>query len=80
MIESTTSKLLNAQQLLDALFDQHCRPSMRWLRSQTKSKSIPHVRIGHLVFFDLLMVRTALADRNTIRSRQGIARTPRAAA
>ena len=60
-------KLVSAEQLLDLLFDEGCRPSMRWLRTQTKSKAIPFVRIGHLVFFDLEMVRTALSNRNLVR-------------
>jgi hypothetical protein len=64
-----SGKLLNAQQLLDALFDAECRPSMRWLRSQTKARAIPHIRLGHLVFFDLEMVRSALAARNLVRGR-----------
>lgn len=62
-------KLVCAQQLLDELFDPGARPSLRWLRSQTKAKAIPHVRIGHLVFFDLEMVREALAARNLVRHR-----------
>ena len=62
-------KLVTAQQLLDDLFDPGARPSIRWLRSQTKAKSIPHIRIGHLVFFDVEMVRTALAKKNLVRHR-----------
>ena len=67
-------KLVSAEQLLDQLFDPQSRPSLRWLRSQTKSKSIPHIRIGHLVFFDLEMVRAALADMNLVRHRMAAAR------
>lgn len=62
-------KLVNAGQLLEQLFDPDAKPSLRWLRSQTKSKAIPHVRIGHLVFFDVDMVRTALAGKNLVRRR-----------
>jgi len=62
-------KLLNAEQLLEQLFSPESKPSMRWLRTQTKAKSIPHVRIGHLVFFDLEMVRTALAGKNLVRGK-----------
>ena len=62
-------KLVNAQQLLEQLFAPECKPSLRWLRSQTRAKSIPHVRIGHLVFFDVEMVRASLAGRNTVRGR-----------
>lgn len=63
------SKLLNAQQLLEAIFTPEARPSLRWLREQTKVKAIPHIRIGHLVFFDEAMVRATLDAKNTIRGR-----------
>ena len=62
-------KLVSAEQLLEQLFAPECKPSLRWLRSQTKAKSIPHVRIGHLVFFDLELVRTALTGRTVARGR-----------
>lgn len=62
-------KLVSAEQLLEQLFAPECKPSLRWLRSQTKAKSIPHVRIGHLVFFDVELVRASLAGRNTVRGR-----------
>lgn len=62
-------RLVNARQLLEALFDPQCRPSLRWLRNQTKRKSIPFIRIGRLVFFDVDMVRTALSTRNLVRGR-----------
>jgi hypothetical protein len=62
-------RLVNAEQLLDEVFAPECRPSLRWLRTQTKAKSIPHIRIGHLVFFDVEMVRTALAGKRLIRGR-----------
>ena len=62
-------KLVTAPQLLEELFDVNAKPSLRWLRTQTKAKTIPHIRIGHLVFFDVEMVRTALADKRLIRGR-----------
>ncbi|MBM3825031.1 MAG: hypothetical protein FJ404_19490, partial [Verrucomicrobia bacterium] len=62
-------KLVSAGQLLDELFHPNCKPSLRWLRSQTKSKAIPVVRIGHLVFFDVDMVRATLAGKNLVRHR-----------
>ncbi len=62
-------KLVTAQQLLDEVFDPGARPSVRWLRTQTKAKSIPHIRIGHLVFFDVEMVRGALAGKRLVRGR-----------
>ena len=62
-------KLVNATQLLEQLFDPQCKPSLRWLRSQTKAKTIPFIRIGHLVFFEVDMVRAALAAKNLVRHR-----------
>ncbi len=62
-------KLVSAEQLLEQLFAPECKPSLRWLRTQTKAKSIPHVRIGHLVFFDVEMVRSALAGSRLVRGR-----------
>ncbi len=64
-----TGKLVNAEQLLDSLFDPQARPSIRWLRTQTKARTIPHIRIGHLVFFDPDMVRMALAEKNLVQGR-----------
>ena len=69
-------KLVSGPQLLDELFDPNCKPSLRWLRSQTKSKSIPHIRIGHLVFFDPEMVRSALARKNLVRHRTTASSVP----
>ena len=64
-----TGKLVSAERLLEELFEPTSRPSLRWLRSQTRSKSIPHIRIGHLVFFDVDMVRSALSGKNLVRHR-----------
>lgn len=68
-------KLLNSVQLLEALWDAESRPSIRWLRSQTRAKAIPHIRIGRLIFFDVEMVKASLARRNIVqlrRSSEGI--------
>ena len=62
-------KLVSAEQLLDQVFAPECKPSLRWLRTQTKAKSIPHIRIGHLVFFDVEMVRGALAGKRLVGGR-----------
>jgi len=62
-------KLVNGTQLLDQLFDPEAKPSVRWLRAQIKTKAIPHVRIGRLVFFDMDMVRATLEAKNLVRHR-----------
>jgi len=66
---SVRGKLVGAKQLLNDLFDQDARPSIRWLRQQTKAKAIPFIRIGHLVFFDVDMVRATLAGKNLVIGR-----------
>ncbi|MHB8522922.1 MAG: hypothetical protein ACYDH9_19475 [Limisphaerales bacterium] len=72
-------KLVSAEQLLEQVFAQECKPSLRWLRTQTKAKTIPHIRIGHLVFFDVEMVRAALAGKRLVRGRTLAAAVPTAA-
>ena len=67
---SVKGKLVGAEQLLDQLFEEEARPSIRWLREQTKARAIPFIRIGHLVFFDVDMVRAALAAKNLVGGRQ----------
>jgi hypothetical protein len=64
-----TGKLVNGEKMLDEVFDPDARPSIRWLRTQTKAKTIPHFRIGHLIFFNVEMVRAALAGKNLVRHR-----------
>ncbi len=67
--KAVNGKLVNAEQMLAEVFTPECKPSIRWLRSQTKAKAIPHIRIGHLVFFDVDMVRAALAGTRLVRGR-----------
>jgi hypothetical protein len=62
-------KLVDAERLLVELFAEGSRPSLRWLRSLTKARAIPFVKIGHLVFFDVELVRQALANKNLVRGR-----------
>ncbi len=66
---AVSGRLVSAVQLLDQVFTTEWRPSLRWLRTQTEAKSIPHIRIGHLVFFDVEMVRAALAGKRLVRGR-----------
>jgi hypothetical protein len=61
-------RLVNAVRLLELLFDEQSRPSLRWLRAQQKARTIPFIKIGRMVFFDPQTVREALAKR-TIKIR-----------
>lgn len=66
---STENQLVDASRLLEILFEEQSRPSLRWLRERQASRAIPFVRLGRLIFFDPEQVRAALASRCTIKSR-----------
>lgn len=57
-------KLLDANQLLEQLFEENSRPSLRWLRAQQANGNIPFYKLGHLVRFDLEEVRESLKKSN----------------
>ena len=59
-------QLVDAARLLEILFDERSRPSLRWLREQQRRRTIPYIKIGHLVRFNPAQVREALEERNTI--------------
>ncbi len=60
-------KLMNAKELLEALFSEESRPSLRWLRHQTRIKAIGSVRMGagsRLIFYDIDAIRAAMEAKN----------------
>ena len=61
-----TSKLVQAPALLEALFDEPSRPTVRWVRRMTAKRVIPYYKIGHCIFFDVPKVRAALERRNLV--------------
>ncbi len=65
-----TNKLVDAQTLLQELFPESARPSVRWLREQQKRRALPYIRLGRLIFFDPDAVRQAISERHTISSRR----------
>lgn len=42
---------ISGKQLMGELFVDGSRPTIRWLRRQTKLRTIPHIKVGRLVFF-----------------------------
>ncbi len=63
---SQDDQLVDAHGLLARLFEPATRPSLRWVRTQTKKKTIPFFRIGgRLIRFDVAQVRAAL-ERNCL--------------
>ena len=61
-------KLVDAQGLLQAIFDEGCRPSLRWVRTQQARRTIPFIKAGRKVFFDPPAVLEALAKKQTVRA------------
>jgi len=59
---------VDGPKLLEELFDPSCRPSLRWLREQQRRRTVPYVKLGHLVFFDVQQVRDALAKNFTVKA------------
>jgi hypothetical protein len=51
------SRYVDAPRLLELLFDEASRPSLRWLRDRQKQRAIPFVRCGRRIFFDPQLVK-----------------------
>jgi hypothetical protein len=51
---------VSAIKLLDLLFDEASRPSLRWVRDQQKTRTLPFCKIGRRVFFDPQIVKAHL--------------------
>ena len=62
-------KLVDAKGLLEALFEESSRPSLRWIRELQSQRRIPYVKIGHLVRFDVQKVKKALEENCSINVR-----------
>jgi len=58
--KANMAKLVDAPQLLVELFEEGSRPSIQWVRAMQYSGQIPHIKLGHLVRFDVEQVRTHL--------------------
>ena len=65
----TKPQLIRAERLLEILFDEQSRPSLRWLRQMQAQRKIPYIKIGHLVRFNVDEVRTSLEENCTVHSR-----------
>ena len=61
------TRYVDAPKLLEILFDEASRPSLRWLRDQQKARRLPFAKIGRLVFFDPVACKATLDDKATGR-------------
>lgn len=69
MEEGLEKKLVDAEGLLLALFDDNSRPSLRWVRQMQTQRIIPYLKIGHLVRFDVEKVKLALEESSEVQRR-----------
>jgi hypothetical protein len=60
-------QFVDARRLLEIVFEEGSRPSLRWLRDQQVRRAIPFVKLGRLVFFDPVQVRAALNRQSSAR-------------
>jgi hypothetical protein len=68
--KTESEKLVGAESLLKILWpNEDDRPSLRWLRDQQKTRRVPFIKMGRLVFFEPETVRAAIASRFTITAR-----------
>lgn len=44
-------KWVSAPRLLEIVWDASSRPSLQWLRKETKRRMMPHLRRGRLIFY-----------------------------
>jgi len=65
------NRLVDAKTLLQRLWDDESRPSLRWLRQQQAERTIPYVMMGARVWFDPVEVRRCLTERWTVGRRSG---------
>ena len=62
-------KLVDAHGLLDALFDETSRPSLRWIRQMQVQRKFPYYKLGHLVRFDVDEVKKVIQEEWCIQPR-----------
>jgi hypothetical protein len=55
--EKLAARYVDAPKLLEILFDEASRPSLRWVREQQRNRTLPFCQIGRLVFFDPQLVK-----------------------
>jgi len=66
---SLYSRYVSGPRLLETMFEEQSRPSLRSLRDWQANGLIPYVKLGRLVFFDPVAVKAALEKRRTLRAR-----------
>src|SRR5580658_3913528 len=60
---ASNNPLVTGERLLELIFDEDSRPSVRWLHNQKKRRAIPFLKVGRLVKYDPDRVRETLIRR-----------------
>ena len=63
------SQFVDATRLLEIIFEEKSRPSLRWLRERQAAREIPFVKRGRKVFFDPAVVREFFNSQATIKAK-----------
>ncbi|HTQ49626.1 MAG TPA: hypothetical protein VMJ12_02865 [Candidatus Acidoferrales bacterium] len=77
--QPTKSRLVSGPDLLEQLFCEDCRPSIRWLRQRVAEHTIPFCRVGRLCFFDPDLVREHFAAKAAANLRPALRQRTKAA-
>ena len=67
VMTTPNNKLVDAKGLLEEIFEEKSRPSLRWLREQQARRAIPFVKRGRLVFFDPALVLESFKASTTMK-------------
>jgi hypothetical protein len=67
--ENTPLALVPGEVLLATLWpDEATRPTLRWLRKMTATRSLPFLKTGNRVWFDVARVRRHLDKKFTVEA------------
>jgi hypothetical protein len=68
-MEDNSLAFVPGEVLLATLWpDEESRPTLRWLRKMTATRSLPFVRLGNRVWFDVQRVRRHLDKTFTVEA------------
>jgi hypothetical protein len=51
VVLSELDRLVSVERLREIIWEEESRPSIQWLRKETKRRMLPHIRRGRLIFY-----------------------------
>lgn len=58
-------QLVTAERLREIVWEEGSRPSLQWIRKETKRRMLPHIRRGRLIFYKPRSVLEWYAQRES---------------